>query len=50
MNVAQILENVCTDICNDYCKYPHIYKPEEHDDVELCDSEICNNCPLSKLI
>lgn len=48
--ITEILSDMADDICNNYCKYPNEYDPEEHDDVELCDSEICANCPLVKLL
>ena len=48
-NVSSLLESVANDICDNYCKYPDIYKPEENDGVELCESEICQNCPLNRL-
>lgn len=48
-NISNLLESVANDICDKYCKYPDTYKPEEHDGVELCESEICQNCPLNKL-
>ena len=49
-SIKQILEDVFEDMCNNYCKYPYEYNPEDHDGVELWDSEICDNCPLSKLV
>lgn len=48
--IAEILSDMADEICNHYCKYPYEYDPEEHDDVELCDSEICANCPLVRLL
>lgn len=48
--ISEILEELADDICNNYCKYPFEYDPEDHDGVELCDSEICQNCPLVKLV
>ena len=47
--VTEIIEEVKDAICNDYCRFPYEYDPEEHDDVELFDSEICQNCPLNRL-
>ena len=47
--LTDILDEVINDICNEYCKYPNIYDPEEHDGVELCDSEICENCPVNRI-
>ena len=47
--VSKILNEVKDAICNDYCRYPREYDAEEHDDVELFDSDICRNCPLNRL-
>lgn len=47
--ISQILEEAKDDMCNKYCKYPNEYKPEEHDNMELSESEICRNCPLCRL-
>lgn len=49
-SIREILEDIVDDICNNYCKYPGEYNPEEHDGIDLCDSEICNNCPLLRLV
>lgn len=42
--IRDIIENVCMN----YCKYPDIWD-EEKEGVELCDSDICQNCPLNDL-
>lgn len=47
--VTDIIESVCNEMCNKYCKYPDTYKPEEHGGLELQDSEICAECPLNRL-
>lgn len=46
--VSKILQEVADDICSHYCKYPEIWD-EEKEGCELCESEICKNCPLSRL-
>lgn len=46
---TKIIEEVTEAICNKYCKYPDIWDAEK-EGCELCDSEICANCPLSRLI
>ena len=46
MSIQEIIEEVKEDICNNYCKYPEQWKEE---DGELCESEICANCPLNRL-
>ena len=54
MTVAEIIEEVKIEMCNDYCRYPREYDPreydpEEHDGAELYDTDICRNCPLNRL-
>ena len=44
-----LIECVCDEMCNDYCKWPDEWDPDEHDGVDLCDSYVCDNCPLNKL-
>ena len=48
MSITEIIEDVKADICNNYCKYPHIFD-EESEGCELCESDICTNCPLGRL-
>lgn len=51
-SVVKVIEHVAEEICTNYCKYPE--QAEDHDDWEnkTCngENEICNNCPLNKLI
>lgn len=47
--VSQQIEEVKEQMCNNYCKYPNEYDKDMHDGVELCDSGICENCPLNRL-
>ena len=49
MTVTETIEEVKTDICNDYCRYPREYDPDEHDGIELWNTDICGNCPLNRL-
>ena len=42
------LEQIAEDVCNNYCKYPDIWD-EEKEGYELSESDICANCPISKL-
>lgn len=42
------LEDIKTDICDNYCKYPLTWD-EEAEGMELCESEICEDCPLNRL-
>ena len=41
-------DEIATEICEHYCKYPHTYD-EETEGIPLCESEICKNCPLTRL-
>ena len=47
-SIAEVIEEVKESICNDYCRYPHEWNEEERG-IELCESEICQNCPLNRL-
>lgn len=49
-SISQQLEQIAEDFCSNYCKWPNEYNEEEHDGVELSDSEICTNCPIGRLI
>lgn len=46
--ISEIIEEVKTDICMNYCKYPGA-RDEEKMGIELPESEICKNCPLDRL-
>ena len=41
-------EEIAEQMCEHYCKYPHTYD-EEKEGTPLCESEICKNCPLTRL-
>lgn len=45
--VEKMLETLAEDICDHYCKYPDQWD-EEAEGIELCESEICRTCPLTK--
>ena len=42
------IDDLITDICDGYCKYPEEWD-EEKAGIPLIDSEICRNCPLNRL-
>ena len=46
--LEEIKEKAKAMICDKYCKYPHIWD-EEDEGCELCESEICKNCPLNRI-
>lgn len=47
--VTQIIDEVTEEMCDKYCKYPGEWDPDEHDGMELFESEICANCPMMRL-
>ena len=44
--VVSVIENVCEEICNHYCKWPEQYGADEYEDLL---EEKCNFCPLDRL-
>jgi len=46
--VASMMLEIVEDMCSNYCKYPN-ERDEEEKGMELCESEICANCPLGRL-
>ena len=46
---TDIIEEVKEAMCSDYCRYPREYNPEENNDLDLWDTEICAGCPLNRL-
>lgn len=48
MSITEKLEEVKDRICSEFCKYPY-ERDEEKEGCELCDSEVCANCPLNEL-
>lgn len=47
-SIAGQLEDIAVEICNNYCKYPETWDAEK-EGCDLCESDICINCPLSRL-
>ena len=46
--VPQILLEVVEEMCDKFCKYKDTWD-EEAEGIELCESDICGNCPLNRL-
>lgn len=46
--ITERLERIAAEFCNKYCKYPDMWD-EEKEGIELCESEICANCPLNEI-
>ena len=47
--ITKQMEKIVEDVCSNYCKYPETWD-EEKEGMELCESEVCGNCPLNKLV
>ena len=47
--VPQILEEIAGQFCEHYCKYPDTWDIET-EGCDLCESEICAECPINKLV
>ena len=48
-NIVKQLNQIVEDVCQNYCKYPDNWD-EDKEGVELCESDICANCPLNRLV
>ena len=42
------LEQIAEEFCNNDCKYPYIWDAE-NEGIELSESDICANCPMSRI-
>lgn len=52
MNISEQLEEIKSDICDKYCKYPEIYGIDDEACQYVLDKmyrERCDKCPLNKL-
>ena len=50
--ITEIIEDVCADICDHYCKYPDECTEKAGGDGDLAYGmleKICDKCPLTKL-
>ena len=47
-SIPQILEDIVSEMCSKYCKWPEQWD-EELWGMELSESDICANCPLNRL-
>ena len=48
MTISEQIEEIASEICRNYCKYPDTWD-EEAEGMELCESDHCKNCPLNRL-
>lgn len=44
-SVTEIMNEIMTEMCENYCKYPH--QKWEHDEAMY--EQVCSDCPLNKL-
>ena len=55
MKVTEILDEVVKDFCDNYCKWPIVYKPERTEPIDddwmqsLLD-EKCKACPFNRVM
>ena len=47
-SIPQILEDIVSEMCDKYCKWPEQWD-DEAQGMELSESDICANCPLNRL-
>lgn len=46
--IVQQMQDIVDEMCDKFCKWPDLWD-EEAEGIELCESDICKNCPLNKL-
>jgi len=46
--VTHLIESVCSEICDNYCKFPELYGSDDEAFDKLM-QEHCNDCPLNRL-
>ena len=47
-SITSQIHEIAEDMCSHYCKYPDTWD-EEREGCELSESDICANCPMSRL-
>lgn len=47
-SITEQIEEIKAQICDHFCKYPEQWD-EEKEEIPLWESEICENCPLTRL-
>lgn len=45
LTITQILDDIKTEICDDYCRHPYQFSDEEQEDL----GAICEHCPLERI-
>ena len=49
VTIPTLLQQVADEICDKYCKWPVLWDAEK-EGCDLSESDICMNCPLTRLI
>lgn len=50
ISITKILEEVCSEMCDKYCKYPTMPIPEGKTEEWLYEDDgPCDNCPLNRI-
>ena len=44
--IAELMNKMAADICDNYCKWPEKYKTEDGDEDGRLYDEKCGDCPL----
>lgn len=48
-SVIRVLHEVCSEICDDYCKYSDKFAEMQEWEVRAVQENICSKCPLNRL-
>lgn len=49
-SVSETIDDVCEEICDNYCKYSDLFKVLDSDaEYDKLLERYCDNCPLNKL-
>ena len=51
-HITEMLDEICCNMYDNYCKYPKLYEANYDDPDEAMDKlceEKCNDCPINKL-
>lgn len=46
--ITEQFDEIVKDMCEEYCKWPLLWD-EEAEGMELCESDVCKNCPLNRI-
>jgi len=52
ITVAQLLDQIASEFCDSYCKYPEVAASErsDTDDTDYLYDHYCGDCPLQRLM